>query len=203
MRLFVITGVLAACAYQAPAQLTIPAGTKVALRLTAPLDSKVVRTGDPVRAKVAFPVAVGDTVAIPPGTYVEGAVDKITRRGRHAGFQVTFTQLTYVTGYTAPLPGASADTRASVLSPVELPGMANSFAPQQTQPTLPKLSIDKGAIIGATVGLAVVATTAVILVARRGHTIVLNAGASFDMTIGTAVSLDAAKVAAAVAAPPP
>ncbi|MGA2136116.1 MAG: hypothetical protein ABSH50_27825 [Bryobacteraceae bacterium] len=202
MRLLAIIGLFVASVYEAPAQITVPAGTKVPLRLTAPLDSTAAHPGDPVRAKVAFPVTVGDAVAIPPGTFIEGTIDKVTRRGRHAGFDVHFTQLTYANGYTVSLSSASADTRAAFASPLGPSRMANSFAPQQTQPTFPKLSIDKGAIIGAAVGITAAATVTTILVARRGHGIVLNAGATLDMTLMNTLELDAAKVAAAVALPP-
>lgn len=199
---FAVAGLLAACAYPAPAQLTVPADTKISLRLTAPLDSRAVHPGDAVRARVAFPVTTGDTVAIPPGTYVEGRIEKVTRRGRHAGFQIRFTQLTYVNGYTAPLP-AAADTRAALAQPlIASPEMANGFAPQQPQP-FPKLSIDRGAIIGAAVGIAAIGVTTVVLLARRGHTTVLPAGAAMEITLTAPVTLDAEKVAATVALPPP
>jgi len=59
MRLLVLTALLTAtgCMAQesAPPSITLPAGTKVPLRLTAPLGTKTARPGDAVRAEVAFP----------------------------------------------------------------------------------------------------------------------------------------------------
>ena len=221
MRLFAITAILTAWGYPAVAQtalasgapeITVPAGTKVALRLTRPLDSLTAQPGDSVHAKVAFPVAVGDTVAIPPETYVDGTIDKVTRRGRHAGFRFHFTQIIFTTGYTVAVPGA-ADTRAT-LRKIESPSAANvgSVSPMAnslTGPQAPSLSQTQpsfggpnmGAIIGLTVGTAVAGTVAIVALAHRGNGLRLDVGSTVDMTLQTAVSLDAGKVAAAVAAP--
>jgi hypothetical protein len=76
------------------------------------------------------------------------------------------------------------------------------IAPQEPQP-LPKLSIDEGAIIGTAMGIAAIGATTLVLLARRGHTTVLPAGASIEMTLTAPVTLDAGKVAVALAMPPP
>ena len=109
MRLFAMAGILTAWLCPLAAQtavtpgaqeITVPAGTRIALRLTDPIDSMTAKTGDTVHARVAFPVAVGNTVAIPPETYVDGAIDDVTRRGRHAGFRIHFKHLIFSNGYT-------------------------------------------------------------------------------------------------------
>jgi hypothetical protein len=61
----------------------------------------------------------------------------------------------------------------------------------------------KGAIIGIGVGGAVAATVVGILLARRGGDLYLRAGWKFDMVLADPLSLDATKVAAAVANPVP
>jgi hypothetical protein len=219
MRLFAITVILTAWGFPAVAQtalasgapeITIPAGTKVALRLTRPLDSLTAQPGDTVHAKVAFPVAVGDTVAIPPETYVDGTIDKVTRRGRHAGFRFHFAQIIFTTGYTVAVPGA-ADTRAA-LRRIDAPAaadvvstspMASSLTGSQT-PSLSQPSFggpNMGAIIGLSVGTAVAGTVAIVALAHRGTGLRLDVGSTVDMTLESAISLDAGKVAAAVAAP--
>jgi hypothetical protein len=221
MRLFAIAVTLTAWGFAAVAQtalasgapeITIPAGTKVALRLTRPLDSLTAQPGDTVHAKVAFPVAVGDTVAIPPETYVDGTIDKVTRRGRHAGFRLHFAQIIFTTGYTVAVPGA-ADTRAA-LRRIDAPAAADvvSTSPMassltgsqtpslsQTQPSFGGPNM--GAIIGLSVGTAVAGTVAIVALAHRGTGLRLNVGSTVDMTLERAISLDAGKVAAAVAAP--
>ena len=57
--------------------IAVPQGSLVALNLISSIKSKSTRPGDPVRAVVAFPLAIGDRVAIPPGTFAEGIVDKV------------------------------------------------------------------------------------------------------------------------------
>src|SRR5665213_1189672 len=45
--------------------LTLPAGMIVPLTLVSTIKSKAIHLGESVRAQVAFPVSVGDRVAIP------------------------------------------------------------------------------------------------------------------------------------------
>jgi hypothetical protein len=87
--------------------ITVPAGTKVALSLTRPLWAKTTNVGDVVYSVTAFPLAVGNDMAIPPGTYVEGRIDALTRPhwlSQHAEFQLHFTKLVFASGYTVELP---------------------------------------------------------------------------------------------------
>ncbi len=107
MRLFAFAALLTAfgCQAQEPAQpaagapaITVPAGTKVPLRLTSPLGTKTARPGDTVHAEAAFPVTVSNKVAIPPGTYLDGVIDQVTRRGSHAGFTMHFTNMVFANG---------------------------------------------------------------------------------------------------------
>lgn len=188
------------CLAQEPPAITVPAGTKVPLRLASPLATKTARPGDAVHAETAFPVTASNTVAIPPGTYLEGVVDQVTRRGSHAGFTMHFTHVVFSNGYTVPLSAATADTRAA-LSPTG-DSMASGMAFQSTPPTLSQPSMpgpSRGAIIGLGVGSAVAATVVAVILGRRGGDVYLKAGWRFEMVLVDPLSLDAAKVAAAVA----
>jgi type IV secretion system protein VirB10 len=181
----------------APATITITAGTVVPLTLVSPIKSKSTKVGDAVRAVVAFPIAAGDKVAIPAGTFVEGMITSLTARakGTHQpDVQIHFTRLLYANGYAVALDAAN--TRAAVEAPGTTPrvvadndGMAGSdvavprtavpgsaalaFAPQATTPTLPPLPSvgpPKGPIIGAVFGGFAAFTIATVLVARHlGH----------------------------------
>src|SRR5438105_3559821 len=79
------------------AVITVPAGTRVALWLTNPISSRWARKGDSVRAVTAFPVAAGGQIVIPTGTYVEGQLEKVTKRGPSgpAGLQIRFTRMVF------------------------------------------------------------------------------------------------------------
>jgi len=183
--------------------ITVPAGTKVPLRLASPLHSGTARTGDPVRAEAAFPVAVGETVAIPPSTYFEGVIDRMTRRGAHAGFTIHFVRMVYSNGYTVALPAATADTRAAL---AELGGTPPGAMGFQTGSPLPLPATKKpnmGVIVGIGGGVLGAGTLTAILLGRRGSGLTLDAGWQFEMALVQPLSLDAEKVAAAVAIPAP
>lgn len=223
MRLLTFTTLLTAigCLAQEPAppaagtrDITVPAGTKVPLRLTSPLGTKTARPGDAVHAEAAFPVTVGNSVVVPPGTYLEGVIDQVTPRGRHAGFTMHFTHMVFTNGYTVALSAATADTRAGLLrtgntqatAPANPDISAGGMALQSTPPTLsqpPMPGPSKGLVIGLGAGGAVVATVVAVIFARRGGDLYLKAGWRFEMVLADPLSLDAAKVAAAVANPSP
>ena len=116
---------MAQTAAAAPAAVTgtidVPAGTKIPLNLVTQIMSKSTKPGATVRAVVAFPVTVGNQLAIPAGTYVEGQLvsataksGKKTRYGAantasSSGLQIHFTKLVYANGYTVLLDAQNTD----------------------------------------------------------------------------------------------
>jgi|HubBroStandDraft_1064217.scaffolds.fasta_scaffold01619_9 hypothetical protein len=213
MRLLAFTALLTAlgCLAQESPPIEVPAGTRVPLRLTSPLGTKTAQPGDAVHAEAAFPVTAGNTVAIPPGTYLEGVIDRVTRRGRHAGFTIHFTHMVFNNGYTVTLSGAHADTRRAGLLPQGDPsaaagadGMAGGMALQPTSTTVPqpqRPGPNYDAAIGLTAGSAAVGIAVMAILIHRGTDLYLRAGWRFEMVLADPLSLDAAKVAAAVANP--
>jgi hypothetical protein len=141
-------------------------------------------------------------------------LDQVARRGRHAGFVMHFTTLVYSNGYTVPLSAATADTRATLLRTVEPPpgapaspeAMPGAMALQTTAPTVtapPMPGPSRGMMIGIGLGSAAVMTIVGLALMHRGGTLYLKTGSPFEMTLANPLSLDAAKVAAAVAMPSP
>ena len=61
--------------------LIVPAGSRIALVLTQPIQTRYVHRGDDIYAQIVSPVTAGNEVVIPPGTFVQGKVEKIERRG--------------------------------------------------------------------------------------------------------------------------
>ncbi len=102
---------------------TVPAATRLPMKLTSPINSTS-RRGDPVRASIAFPVTVGTQLAMPVGTYAEGVIDKISKRGPKV--QMHFTRVVYSNGYTVPLDATNA--LAQVRTPIEISSPAPSPA---------------------------------------------------------------------------
>ena len=90
----------------APAVL-LPAGSKIELVVTRPVWAKTARAGDPLYTQTDFPVTVGENLAIPAGTWVEGVLENITpptRRSSRAVLEILFTQIIFADGYAVSLP---------------------------------------------------------------------------------------------------
>ncbi len=158
--------------------ITVPAGTKVALTLTRPIWAKTANAGDAIYSATSFPVAVGNDMAIPPGTYVEGRIDALTRPGwlsSHAEFQLHFTKLVFANGYTVDLP----DVLESVSGAGNQVVSANALASQSA------------ADVEAAVARVYVEVTS-------RSDILLDNGAPIEMLLQSPLVLEAGAVAAAV-----
>ena len=89
------------------AGITLPAGTKIELAIIAPVWSHTAKAGDSLYTQVDFPVLADKSVAIPPGTYLQGTIESITRPSRfksRAEMQAIFTTLIFANGYAIQLP---------------------------------------------------------------------------------------------------
>jgi type IV secretion system protein VirB10 len=100
--------------------IDVPVGTKVPLNLVNPIMSLSTTPGATVRAVVAFPVTVGNQVAIPAGTFVEGQLISARAAGTKPkkgtsgpALQIHFTKLVYANGYTVPLDAQKTEARVS------------------------------------------------------------------------------------------
>jgi hypothetical protein len=85
--------------------VTIAAGTRLALVLTQPVQSRNVRRGDDVYAQVMSPVNDGSQVVIPPGTFVQGTVDKVDRKGGRGEIHLQSMSVTFPDGYVTSIAG--------------------------------------------------------------------------------------------------
>lgn len=195
--------------------ITVPAGTRVELALASPIHRRDAHVGDTVRAVTSFPVTVGQDLAIPQGSFVEGRVVKVGKHGstRFDGLQIEFKQLVLSNGYNVALDGSVVNARA--IAPVSDPSLpaaatsgfvANNFQQQPPTPTplpLPQVGPPKGPIIGATVGGTVALVVAGIIFGHR-HAPYFDQGRDFDtgfqfeIALQASLILDRARVAAAV-----
>ncbi len=104
--------------------IVIPPGTKITLALTSPIWAKTAKAGDAVYLTIAFPVASNGMMFIPPGTYVLGQIDAVTKPGwrtPRALFQMHFSKIIFANGYTlelaeAPAQAATATVHVEVTS---------------------------------------------------------------------------------------
>jgi len=95
-----------ASANPAPAAtVTVPAGTYIALVLTHPIQSRYIHRGDDIYAQIMSPVTSGNEVVIPPGTLVQGKVDKLGRNGNRGELHLQSMSIAFPDGYVAPVAG--------------------------------------------------------------------------------------------------
>ena len=87
------------------ATITIPAGTRLALVLSQPVQTRYIHRGDDIYAQITDPVDAANEVVIPPGTFVQGTVDKIDRNGGRGEIRLQSMSLTFPDGYVTPVPG--------------------------------------------------------------------------------------------------
>jgi hypothetical protein len=199
---------------QTERSITVPAGTHVQLALANSIRARGAHVGDIVRAVTAFPVTVGKDLAIPQGTFVEGNIVKVGKRGSTPfdGLQIKFTYLVFTNGYNTQLDGSVAEAKA-ILPGTGVGGasgtsalMANSLqqGPTPTPPPLPQVGPPKGPIIAASLGgMAALIVTGIILGHRhrQGEPADFDVGFQFEMILQTPLTLDGTRVASAAGAP--
>ncbi len=156
----------------APAVITLPAGTRIELALTAPVWSRSTGPGHPLYAQADFPVVIANRVAIPPGTFVEGTIESVLRpkwRSSRAQIQVLFNKIIFANGYVIALP-------AGTLASAPGAGSGASTGYPSPPPTAVTVNIE----------------------ASPANDLLLDNGAEIEMTLAAPVSLDAAQVANAI-----
>ena len=87
---------------------TVPAGTKVLLKLQSAINTRSAKPGDGVYLSSTFPVVVGNRVMIPAGVFVQGVVDRVERAGRVKGkaqLDMHFTSMIFPNGSVVEIPG--------------------------------------------------------------------------------------------------
>jgi hypothetical protein len=148
--------------------------------LTSPILARTAKVGDGVYAQAVFPVAVKNQMAIPPGTYVLGQIDMLTRPGwlsPHAQFQIHFTKIIFANGYTVELAGAQ---NVATGPPPAQPASAASGTPLAPPDD----------VIAAVASAYVEVSSA--------NDVLLDNGTQIEMVLQLPLRLDAASVAAAV-----
>jgi hypothetical protein len=134
--------------------VTIPAGTQVALVLTHPIQSRYIHRGDDIYAQITSPVTSGDQMVIPPGTFVQGTVDKLGRQGQRGELRLQSMSITFPDGYVAPISGpVTIETNEGYA--IKDPGSKRAIGAL----ALPAAGAGLGALIGHSIGKADSTTT--------------------------------------------
>ncbi len=127
--------------------ITIPAGTHLALVLTQPVQTRYIRRGDDIYAQVTSPVDAENQVVIPPGTFVQGMVDKTERRGGRGELRLQSMSITFPDGYVTPIAGLIVLETTDGYA-IKDPGSKRSSGAI----ILPLAGVGLGALIGHSVG---------------------------------------------------
>jgi hypothetical protein len=85
--------------------VTIPAGTRFALVLTHPIQSRYIHRGDDIYAQTSSPVSAGDSVVIPPGTFVQGKVERLDWHHGRPQLHLQSLSITFADGFVAAVSG--------------------------------------------------------------------------------------------------
>jgi hypothetical protein len=192
----------------APVKVILPAGTKIVLGLLRPLSFKHTKPGDTAYMQATFPVSTGNQMVIPPGTYVQGIIDKITRRDRSErimSFDLRSAAVILSTGYTVTISGPLAvqpSTAQAVPSPIfgtpPVPVMA--AAAGQTLPPLPplpKIGPSPGTIAGIAAG-GLAASVVLAVVFAHNHDVQMRVGSPIEITLPAPLEFDQDRLAAAI-----
>jgi hypothetical protein len=192
------------------ASATLPAGTRLALILTHPIDSRTTHRGDEIYTETTAPVTLDKRVVMPAGTFLQGKVEKLTRHGTRAEMVMRSVAIIFPDGYVTNIggpmtiesqegtawinPGTS--TKAGVVAAPLVGlglGAAIGAAAHTTQTTnfagmTMSTSTPKGIAIGSTVGLAAGGIVSLVLVARSHH-FYMATGSELDIVLPQAVTL--------------
>ena len=185
---------------QAPAEIVVPAGTKVPLALVNSLSTKHSGEGDRVYLQTTFPVVINGRIIIPRGSYVAGTVTEVKRPGRIKGkgeLFLRFDSMTLPNGTTrdfrARLGGADPQSGEFDREEGKIRGEGNKAGDAATVAKTtgagtavggiagsaaghPGMGAGIGAAAGAAAGLATVLLS-------RGPDLVLPKGSAFEMVL--------------------
>lgn len=189
-----------------PMYLTVPAGTKLPLVLARPLSLKHTKPGDMAYLQTTFPIAIGGQMAIPPGTFLQGTIEKITRKDRLyrvLGFELRSVQVIFSTGYTVTIAGpleaepVIGQSAAPEIETGDPPVLAATGGP--TPPPLPPLPSAKlptaPIVIGVVAAVGITVTSLVLI--NRGD-ILMHPGVSMEAVLPAPLELDEDRVMVAV-----
>jgi hypothetical protein len=188
----------------AESSVTVPAGTRIPVALTYPMSSKTTQSGDDFHVQITAPVTVGNRVVIPVGTFIQGTVDKLSRRGDRGEVRLRGAQLIFPNGYIAAIAGTtkiigsegtawldpSGATKAGmILAPIAGAGIGTAIgasAHTTQSSTLGGQTITasspRGIAIGSMAGLAAGAVVSLVLM-RHSRGFYVQEGSPMEMTL--------------------
>jgi len=199
--------------------IAIPAGTRLQLVLTRPVDSKSTHRGDEIDSQITAPVTLGNQAVVAAGTYLQGKVEKLTRKGNRAEFLMQSASIIFPDGYVANVAGpvnietdedtawrnpSGATTAGAIAAPLAGAGLgalignaAHTTHTTTFAGTTLTSSSPTGIAIGSIVGLAAGGAVALVLLARS-HQFYVESGSPMELTLSQPLILASNQVEDAV-----
>ncbi len=198
----------------------VPAGTKVPIQLRQPLSTKSAQPGDPVYAQTAFPVLINGKVAIPAGTWVQGAVDSVKRAGRIKGtaeLQFHLTTFIYPNGYSMDIAAAIDQVPGNGSTSMKEPGTVKHDSEKGKDLERVGQGASEGGQVGALAGAAAsrsmrglgigglsgAAAGTLIALLARGSDVNFDTGTAVEISLSRAMAIEPGKIAGAASASTP
>lgn len=185
--------------------LVAPPGTHISLELARALSIKHTKAGDPVNLQTTFPVVVGGQMAIPPGTFVQGIVNRVIKADRSRAvltLELKSANVIFATGYTVNVNGPmQVDPVVADLAPSTEPsgGPVPALAATGTTPMPPPLPSMGNTVRNVAIGLGAASIAGVVVVALTHHNdLVMQEGTRVDLVLAAPLVLDRERVMAAV-----
>jgi len=188
------------------ANITVPAGTRVAVVLENGISTRSAKAGDSLYFRTSFPITQNNQIVIPVGSYLRGELLESRRPGRIKGrgeFRMRLNTLILPNGYTVDLNAVprSADSGGKeTMDPegkVTGPGGKGKDAETVATTTVTGAGIGaisagaKGAGIGAGIG-GLAGLGAVLL--TRGPEAELPRGSTLDIVLEHALTLEGSQI---------
>jgi type IV secretory pathway VirB10-like protein len=175
---------------RAPIEVTVPAGSVLAVQITDGVSSQSSAVGDAISGQVVSEVRIGEHVAIPAGSTVHGAVTAVRplrKIGGRAQIAVAFNELELPNGDSVPISaGASrlgkSETRKDTATIVGST-IAGAVLGHQIDDD------DKGKIVGGAVGAGV---GTAIAAKTRGQAVGFPSGSRLSLRLQNSVTVEAA-----------
>ena len=184
--------------------IVVPVSTTIPLALKNTINSRTAFVGQAIYCETIYPIALGNRIVIPVGTYVKGSVTQVVRPGRVKGKSqvgIRFDTITLPNGTTRPLratlssyAGQGNESFNAAEGKIEGEGTksqdAAKIATTATQGTvIGGLSTrsGKGAGVGALSGGI---GGLIWVLATRGKEIVLPPGTNLELQLASPLSFD-------------
>jgi len=93
----------------APQPVVVPAGTQLSVEFASAVTTKTAKVGDPVNARLAAPLVVGDRTVATAGAAVQGVVTEVFSGSQEVGgtpkLGISFNRMTLENGESVPITG--------------------------------------------------------------------------------------------------